>query len=157
MVSVVDMLVVIQCSVLVIRSGCTRGVVVWSSMSKVLRSFIYGGCLGLVTGAGRAGADVGINASLELVDGFCCLGGNVGCRWGLVAAPGAGVWIGWSEFRQLVPLLTNKDVSLMVRGRLWGSFVRSGVLHGGETWPVGKESVVALRRAGWGGWMDVWH
>ena len=26
--------------------------------------------------------------------------------------------IGWNKFRQLVPLLTNKDISLTVRGRL---------------------------------------
>jgi len=27
--------------------------------------------------------------------------------------------IGWNKFRQLVPLLTNKDVSLTVRRRLY--------------------------------------
>jgi len=29
--------------------------------------------------------------------------------------------IGWNKFRQLVSLLTNKDVSLIVRGRLYSS------------------------------------
>jgi len=29
--------------------------------------------------------------------------------------------IGWNKFRQLVPLLTNKDISLIVRGRLYSS------------------------------------
>jgi len=38
--------------------------------------------------------------------------------------------IGWNKFRQLVPLLTNKDISLIVRGRLYSSYVRSSVLHG---------------------------
>ena len=45
----------------------------------------------------------------------------------------------------LVPLLTNKDVSLIMRGRLYSSCVRSSVLHGSETWPVRKENVVALQ------------
>ena len=51
------------------------------------------------------------------------------------------------KFRQLVPLLTNKDVSLIMRGRLYSSCVRSSMLHGSETWPVKKENVVALQRA----------
>ena len=46
--------------------------------------------------------------------------------------------IGWNKFRQLVPLLTNKDVSLILPMLS---------LHGSETWPVRKEIVVALQRA----------
>jgi len=30
----------------------------------------------------------------------------------------ARIQIGWNKFRQLVPLLTNKDISLIMRGRL---------------------------------------
>jgi len=52
-----------------------------------------------------------------------------------------------SEFRQLVPLLTNKDMSLMVRGRLYSSCMQGGMLHGSGTWPVGEENEVALHRA----------
>ena len=46
-----------------------------------------------------------------------------------------------------MPLLTNKDVSLIVRGKLYSSCVRSSMLHGSETWPVRKENVVAHQRA----------
>ena len=59
----------------------------------------------------------------------------------------ARIRIGWNKFRQLVPLLTNKDVSLIMRGRLYSSCVRSSMLHGSETWPVRKENVVALQPA----------
>jgi len=38
--------------------------------------------------------------------------------------------IGWNKFRQLIPLLTNKDISLNVRERLYSSCVRSSMLHG---------------------------
>jgi len=31
--------------------------------------------------------------------------------------------IGWNKLRQLVPLLTNKDISFIVRGRLYSSCV----------------------------------
>ena len=40
-----------------------------------------------------------------------------------------------------------KDVSLIMRGRLYSSCVRNSMLHGSETWPVRKENVVALQRA----------
>ena len=59
----------------------------------------------------------------------------------------ARIRIGWNKFRQLVPLLTNKDVSLIMRGRLYSSCVRSSMLYGSETWPVRKENVVALQQA----------
>jgi len=47
----------------------------------------------------------------------------------------------------LVPLLTNQDISLTVRGRLYSSCVRSSMLHGSETLPIRKENKVALHRA----------
>jgi len=70
-----------------------------------------------------------------------CLGGGAG------AALENRIRIGWNKFRQLVPLLTNKDVSLKVRGRLYSSCVRSSMLHGCETWSVRKENEVALQQA----------
>ena len=63
------------------------------------------------------------------------------------AAVEARIRIGWNKLTQLVPLLTDKDVSLIMRGRLYSSCVRSNMLHGSETWPVRKENVVALQRA----------
>jgi len=52
-----------------------------------------------------------------------------------------------NKFRLLLLLLTNKDVSLIVRGRLYCSCVQSSMLHGSETWPVRKENEVALQWA----------
>jgi len=40
------------------------------------------------------------------------------------------ILIGWNKFRQLVSLLTNKNVSLIVWGRFYSSCVWSSVLHG---------------------------
>jgi len=42
-------------------------------------------------------------------------------------------------FEVNVVMLTSKDISLIVRGRLYSSCVRSSMLHGSETWPVRKE------------------
>ena len=38
-------------------------------------------------------------------------------------------------------------ISLIRRGMLYSSCVRSSMLHGCETWPVRKENEVALQRA----------
>ena len=56
------------------------------------------------------------------------------------------IQVGQNKFRQLVPLLT-KDISLIVRGKLYGSCVQSSMLHGSETWPVRKDNEVALQWA----------
>jgi len=75
---------------------------------------------------------------------FCCLSDmlNVDAD----AFVDARIQIECNKFRQLVPLLTKRDISLM-RGRLYDSCVRSSTLHGSETWPVRKENDVALQRA----------
>ena len=109
--------------------------------------FICRGCLNPVTSAGRNSVDIGARAKLELVDKFCYLGDMLSVDGDADAAVEARIRIGWNKFRQLVPLLTNKDVSLIMRGRLYSSCVRSSMRHGSETWPVRKENVVALQRA----------
>jgi len=72
------------------------------------------------------------------------------------AAVEARIRIGWNKFRQLVPLLTNKDVSLIMRGRLYSSCVRSSMLHGSETWPVKKCGGTSASRDE-NGQVDVWR
>jgi len=41
----------------------------------------------------------------------------------------------------------NYTSILIMRGRLYCSFVRTNILHGGETWPVRKENKLALQSA----------
>jgi len=84
-------------------------------------------------------------AKLELVVKFCYLGDMLSVDGDADAAVEARIRIGWNKFRQLAPLLTNKDVSLIMTGRLYSSCVLSSMSHGSETWPVRKENEVALR------------
>ena len=84
---------------------------------------------------------------LELVDKFCHLGDMLSVDGDADAALEARIRIGWNKFRQLVALLTNKDASLIMRGRLYSSCVQSSMLHGSKSWPVRKENVVALQQA----------
>jgi len=89
--------------------------------------------------------DIGACAKLEIVDKFCYQGDMLSVDGDSDAAVEARIRIAWNNFRQLVPLLTNKDVSLIMRERLYSSCLRSSMLHGSETWPVKKENVVALQ------------
>ena len=89
----------------------------------------------------RTSVDIDDSASLELVAVFCYLGDMLSVDGDADAAVEARVCKGWNKFRQLVPLLTNKDVSLLMRVKFDTSCVRSFMLHGSETWPVKKERV----------------
>jgi len=116
-------------------------------MYKVMKSFICRGCVNPVTDTGRTSVDISGDANLELVDKFCYLGDMLSVDGDADAAVDTRIRSGWNKFRQLVPLLTNKDISLTVRGRLYSSCARSSMLHGSETWPIGKENEVALQKA----------
>jgi len=91
--------------------------------------------------------DIGASANLEVVDKFCYLGDMLSVDGDADAAVEARIQIGWNKFRQLAPLLTNRDISLIRRGRLYSSCVRSFMLHGSETWSVRKENEVSLQQA----------
>ena len=145
----------IQCT------GCQRWVYrrcngVWSGMYRVMGSFVCGGCVSSLAVAGCAGVDVGGSASLELVDGFCCLVDMLGMDGSAGVAVGVGVRVGWSRFRWLVPLLASGDILLMVRRRLCGGCCAGWCVACMWDLAHGKGSVVALRRVGDGdGRMDV--
>jgi len=76
-----------------------------------------------VTGTGCISVDIGVNANLELVDKFCHLGDMVSVDRDADAAVKTRIRTGWNKLRQLVPLFTNKDISLTVIGRLYSSCV----------------------------------
>ena len=69
--------------------------------------------------------DIGASANLEVVDKFCYLGDMLSVDGDANAAVEARIRIGWNKFRQLVPLLTitNRDLSLIRRGRLYSCCV----------------------------------
>jgi len=78
---------------------------------------------------------------------WCYLGDMLSVKGDADAAVEDRIQIGWNKFRQLVPLLTNRDISLIRRGRLYSSCLRSSMLHGSGTWPVRKENEVTLQCA----------
>jgi len=92
-------------------------------MYKMMKTFVCRGCMYPVTGTGCTSVDIGVNTNLELVDKFCYLGDMLSVDGDADAAVETRIKIGCNKFRQFVPLLTNKDVSLTVRGRLYSSCV----------------------------------
>ena len=90
--------------------------------------------------------DIDVNANLEVVGKFCYLGDMLSVDGDADAVVEA-IRIRCYKFRQLVPLLTNRRISLIRTGGLYSSCVRSSMLHGSEIWPVRKENEVALQRA----------
>ena len=40
----------------------------------------------------------------------------------------------WGKLRRLIPILTNKQLSPKIRGKMFTACVRSTMLHGSETW-----------------------
>ena len=88
-------------------------------MYKVMKSFIYRDCSNPVISTGRSSVDIGASANLEVVDKFCYLGDMLSVDGDADAAMEARIQIGWNKFRQLVPLHTNRDISLIRRERLY--------------------------------------
>jgi len=81
-----------------------------------MKAFVCRDCMNPVT---STGCTSGVNANLELMDKFCYLGDMWSVDRDADAAVETRIRMGWNKFRQLVPLLTNKDISLTVRGRLY--------------------------------------
>jgi len=78
------------------------------------RFYVHTGCTSVNTG---------VSTNLELVDKFYYLGDVLKIDRDADAALETRIQTGWNKFRQLVPLLTNKDISLIVRGRLYSTSV----------------------------------
>jgi len=67
--------------------------------------------------------DIRASANLEVVDKFCYLGDMLSVDGDADAVVDARIGNGWNKFTQLVPLLTNRDISVIRRGRLYSSCV----------------------------------
>ena len=52
----------------------------------------------------------------------------------------------WGKFRQLLPLLTNRHLPLLTRGKVYSSCVRSVMLHAAETWAMKVDTLNHLQR-----------
>ena len=84
-------------------------------------------------------------SNLEVVDKFCYLGDMLDAGGGTESSTVTRV-SGWKKFREVLPLLTTKAISLKVKGELYAACVRSVMLYGSETWPIKVEESQRLHR-----------
>ena len=81
------------------------------------------------------------NETLEVVPEFCYLGDMLSAEGGCELAA-----ITCCKFRQLLPLLTNRHLPLLTRGKVYSSCVRSVMLHAAETWAMKVDTLNRLLR-----------
>ena len=105
-------------------------------------------CLGTARAIdGRQTLEVEVgNEKLEVVPEFCYLGDMLSAGGGCELAAITRCKCAWDKFRQLLPLLTNRQVPLLTRGKVYSSCVRSVMLHAAETWAMKADTLNRLRR-----------
>ena len=54
---------------------------------------------------------------------------------------------GWNKFRELSGILTHRNVSRKVKGKMYATCVRSVMIYGSETWALNSEQESRLDRA----------
>ena len=83
---------------------------------------------------------------LEVVPEFCYLGDMLSAGGGCELASIARCMCAWAKFSQFLPLLANRHLSLLTRGRVYSTCVRRAMLHATKTWPVTVSKLNRLRR-----------
>ena len=83
---------------------------------------------------------------LEVVPEFCYLGDMLSAGGGCELAAETHCKCARGKFCQLLPLLTNRNVPLVTRGRVYSTCVRSVMLHAAETWAMTAATLNRLRR-----------
>ena len=85
------------------------------------------------------------NEKLEVVPELCYLGDMLSAGGGCELAAITCCKCAWGKFRQLLPLLTNRHLPLLTRGKVYSSCVRSVMLHAAETWAMKVDTLNRLR------------
>ena len=89
--------------------------------------------------------DVG-EESLEVVDKFPYLGDTVDAGGGSELSSIARSKIAWGKFREYLPLLTSRSLSLSKRGEIYDSVVRNTMIYASECWAPSHETVQRVKR-----------
>ena len=83
---------------------------------------------------------------LEVVASFCYLGDMLSAAGGCELSTTTCVKTAWKKFKDLLPVLSLRHLSLKTRGRVYSSCVWSAMLHASETWPLTKPNLQRLQR-----------
>ena len=98
-------------------------------------------------GTGRPQREVQVGLDkLEVVASFCYLGDMLSAASGSELSTTTRVKTAWKKFKELIPVLSIRHLSLKTRGHVYSSCVGSAMLHASETWPLTKPNLQHLQR-----------
>ena len=108
--------------------------------NSLARTFICPSCVQLAEEEvhpcfSTAGFSIG-DRPLEQVTEFCYLGDTINSGGGSDIAAIRRVRCGWNKFRELLPLLTLKEMPLKQRSKLYTTCIRPKMTYGSETWAM---------------------
>ena len=83
---------------------------------------------------------------LDVEASFCYLSDMLCAGGGCALAVDTRCSTAWGKFRKLLPILTSKHVSPLTRGKVFGAYVRSALLHRSETWAPTAPDLQRLHR-----------
>ena len=83
---------------------------------------------------------------LQVVDSFCYLGDSLSAGGGCEVSSITRIRAAWGKFRELLPILTSRSLSLLKRGEVYSCCVRSTMLYGSETWAQTRETLQRMQR-----------
>ena len=86
------------------------------------------------------------NKKVEVVPEFCYFGDMLSAGGGCELAEITCCKCAWGKLRLLLPLLTNRQVLLLTRGKVHSSCVTSVMLHAAETCAMKADTLNRLRR-----------
>ena len=95
--------------------------------------------------ADHRGKSVGPD-KLEVVASFCYPGDTLSAAGGCELSTTTRVKTAWKKFKELLPVLSSRHLSLKTCSRMYSSCVRSTMLHASETWPLTKPNLQRLQR-----------
>ena len=77
--------------------------------------------------------NLAVRIDLDIVGSFCYLGDTIDAGGGCEASVTARIRAAWGKFRQLLPLLTSRGLSLHTRGKIYSTYIRPA-LHTAFHW-----------------------
>src|SRR5437867_180448 len=89
---------------------------------------------------------LGNNDRMEVVEKFCYLGDVIGKGGGADESSIARVRCAWGKFTDLKMLLTAREASLRVKGKIYRACAQRLLVYGSETWAMKKVDLQRLLR-----------
>ena len=84
---------------------------------------------------------------VKTVMGFCYLGNRLNASGGYEASVTARTRMEWKKFRECGEILFGKRFSLLMKEKVYMSYMRLAMLYKSKTWCLRENEVAILRRA----------